>query len=398
MSLRSRIESDLSRVVAFRRDLHQHPELMYQEVRTSQQVEKFVGECGLEMQTGLAGGTGVLGYLPATHWTEDSKTVALRADMDALPIHEETGLEYSSSTDGVMHACGHDGHTAILAGVARALMGETQRMNDVLFLFQPAEEGGAGGKRMVEDGCLDGKLLGKKADVIYGLHGWPSEDTGEFFVCNGPMMAATDSFEVKVLGAGGHAAVPQLATDPIVASAQIVTAIQTIASRNVDPLDAIVFSVTAIHGGMAFNVIPEDVTLRGTMRTLLPETRELGKRRFFEIVEGVAQALGCRVEIDWHEGYPVTANDVWSTDRLRQIAKSVHGADRVNELAKPVMGGEDFSYYGEVCPASFYFVGLKREGDSAPAMVHTPRFDFNDAVIADCVELMSELALQPVNA
>lgn len=396
MSLRTVIDSELNSVVEFRHDLHQHPELMYQETRTSRRVVEFVGEALPSLKPGLAGGTGVLGYLPATDWTPDSKTVALRADMDALPILEETGLAYASQTPGVMHACGHDGHTAILAGVARTLAKIDHRKNDVLFLFQPAEEGGAGGKRMVEDGCLSGGVFGRKADVIYGLHGWPSEPVGEFYVCNGPMMAATDSFEVTVFGSGGHAAVPQFTNDPIVAASHVISALQTVASRNVDPLDSIVFSVTAIHGGEAFNVIPENVVIRGTMRTLLPETRVLGRQRFHDIVTGVSQSLGCRAEIDWHEGYPVTANDVWSTDRFRRIASDVHGAERVNELQKPVMGGEDFSYYGAECPATFYFVGLMRDGDQNPAMVHTPRFDFNDAVIADCVELMCELAMRPV--
>ena len=394
MPLRQNIEADAPTIVEFRHDLHQHPELMYEEERTSSQVQKLIQETGIDFKPGLAGGTGILAYLPATE--PGGKTVALRADMDALPIHEETNLPYANQTPGKMHACGHDGHTAILAGTLRALVKEAHRPNDILFLFQPAEEGGAGGRRMVEDGCLSGGIYGDKVDVIYGLHGWPSEDVGQYFVCDGPMMAATDSFSVTIEGAGGHAAVPHMATDPVVATAQIISAIQTIASRNVSPLDSIVFSVTAVHGGEAFNVIPERVEFRGTMRTLLHETRHLGKSRFHQIVTSLAEGMGCRANIDWKEGYPVTSNDSWSTDRFRSIARDLHGSDRLHELPDPVMGGEDFSYYGEQCPATFFFVGLKRPGDESPAMVHTPRFDFNDAVIPDCIEMMSTLALKPV--
>lgn len=397
MPLKENIARDLPKVVSLRHDLHQNPELMYQEERTSTQVQSVLKETGIDFKSGLAKGTGILAYLPATERSSQTKTVALRADMDALPIHEETNLPYASQSPGIMHACGHDGHTAILTGAVRALVQEAHRKNDVLFLFQPAEEGGAGGQKMVEDGCLSGGIFGQKADVIYGLHGWPSEDVGQFFTCNGPMMAATDSFEVRIQGTGGHAAVPQYTQDPVVATAQIISAIQTIASRNVDPLDSIVFSVTAVHAGEAFNVIPEESMFRGTMRTLLHETRHLGRSRFHQIVTSVAEGFGCRAQIDWHEGYPVTANDPWSTDRFRQIAASTHGPERLNELKNPVMGGEDFSYYGAECPATFFFVGLKRPGDSNPAMVHTPRFDFNDAVIPDCIEMFCQLALQPVS-
>lgn len=394
MPLRQTIESDLPKITAFRHDLHQNPELMYEEERTSAQVQKALQETGIDFKPGLAGGTGVLAYLPATE--PGGKTVALRADMDALPIHEETNLPYASQTPGKMHACGHDGHTAILVGTVRALMAETNRRNNVLFLFQPAEEGGAGGRRMVEDGCLSGGVYPAKADVIYGLHGWPSEDVGQFFTCNGPMMAATDQFTVRLKGKGGHAAAPHETNDPMMAAVQIVSALQTIASRNADPLDAIVVSVTALHGGTAFNVIPEEVEFKGTMRTLLHETRHLGKSRFHQLVTSIAEGFGIQAQIDWHEGYPVTANDPWATDRFRQIAAETHGPERLHELKNPVMGGEDFSYYGAECPATFYFVGLKRPGDQNPAMVHTPRFDFNDAVIPDCIQLMSQLALQEV--
>ncbi|MDI9636618.1 amidohydrolase [Kamptonema cortianum] len=393
--LRQHIAADHEYLTKLRRDIHQQPELMYEEVETSARVVKELESIGVQFRAGLAGGTGVLGYIPATG--DRKATVALRADMDALPIHEETGLPYSSQTPGKMHACGHDGHTAILVGVARALSKLQNRDNDVLLVFQPAEEGGAGGRRMCEDGVLDGSVIGTPADVIYGLHGWPENQQGKFFWKVGPMMAATDQFTVKIHGKGGHAAAPHSTRDPIVAISQIVTALQTIASRNTNPLDSIVVTVGALNGGSAFNVIPESMTLMGTMRTLLPETRVAGKNRFYEIVEGIASSMGCEAEIKWNEGYPVTANDEEATKRFIHLAEQKFGSHRVEELHAPVMGGEDFSFYGAHVPASFYFVGLQREGDSNPALVHTPQFDFNDAVIPDCVEMMCTLALEPVN-
>jgi len=389
--LRKRIDEDANYLTELRHDIHKCPELMYEEVQTSKRVQAELSEVGVQFVGGLAKGTGVLGYLPATQ--PGGKTIALRADMDALPIHEETGLPYASQTPGKMHACGHDGHTAILVGVARALVREESRPNDVLFVFQPAEEGGAGGKAMCEDGVLDGRILGNKADMIYGLHGWPEEAQGEIFWKVGPMMAATNQFTIYVRGKGGHAAAPHTTIDPIIAATMIVTSLQSIASRNVNPLDSIVVSVTSIHGGTAFNVIPEEVELKGTMRTLLAETRIFGKERIYAIAEGVAAAMGCSVDIVWTEGYPVTANELGATENVKRVASEVIGRDRVKELAAPVMGGEDFSFYGEIIPATFYFMGLRKPGVTEAASVHTPRFDFNDAVISDCVEVMCRLAL-----
>lgn len=389
--LRNRIDGDAEYLASLRHDIHKHPEVMYEEVETSKRVQSELKNIGVEFVAGLAKGTGVLGFLPATQ--PGGKTVALRADMDALPIHEETGLPYASQIPGKMHACGHDGHTAILVGIARALAKEENRPNDVLFLFQPAEEGGAGGKAMCEDGCLHGKVIGTSADIIYGLHGWPEEAQGELFWRVGPMMAATNQFTIKILGRGGHAAAPHATVDPIVAASHLVTSLQSIASRNVNPLDSIVVSVTTFNAGSAFNVIPEEATIKGTMRTLLPETREFGKERIYAIAEGVAAAMGCRVEIDWTEGYPVTANEEGATENVKRIGSSVLGSEKVKQLAAPVMGGEDFSFYGEHIPAAFYFMGLRKPGVDEMPSVHTPRFDFNDAVIPDCVEMMCRLAL-----
>lgn len=392
--IRESILADHAALTEIRREIHRHPELMFQEHNTSAIVQRELSKIGVEFVAGLAKGTGVLGYLPATE--PGGSTIALRADMDALPITEDTGVPYTSECPGVMHACGHDGHTAILIGVARALAKETVRRNNVLFVFQPAEEGGAGGEQMCLDGCLDGSRLGTKADVIYGLHGWPEVEKNRLLWKVGPMMAATNEFRIRVNGRGGHAAAPHLTIDPVVAAAQIIVALQSIAARNIDPLDSIVFTVGAIHGGEANNVIPDYVDLRGTMRTLRAETQEYGEQRFREVVNGIATAMGCTVEIQWPGGYPVTFNEKTATLRFRQLAEAKYG-DMVEELVNPVMGGEDFSYYGAYVPACFYFLGLRRDGDENPASVHTPRFDFNDEVIPTAVEMMTELALQPLD-
>lgn len=393
--IRVLIQDLMPDLVEFRHDLHMHPELMYEENRTCEQVRHGVVRAGAEYVGGLAGGTGLVAWLPATSESENSKTVALRADMDALPIHEETSLPYASKTPGKMHACGHDGHTTILLGALNVLAKTTDRTNNVLFVFQPAEEGGAGADRLVKEGILEGKVIGKPVDVMYGLHGNPWIPQHHFTVRNGPMMAATDEFAVTLHGSGGHAAMPHRTADPVVALVQIVSAIQSICSRNVSPLDSIVFSTTTLSAGHAHNVIPDSCKFGGTMRTLLPETRVLGERRFREIVEGISSAMGCKAEIEWREGYPVTINDTWATDRFRKIANHMV-RDRVSEEPEPTMGGEDFSYYGYKVPACFYFAGLKRENDESPAGLHTSRFDFNDEIIPDCIEMMCELALQEV--
>lgn len=389
------VADEIALLTAFRHELHANPELMYEEHRTASRVAEELSRAGIQHKTGLAGGTGVLGFLPSGR--PGAPTVALRADMDALPIHEETGLPYASKNPGRMHACGHDGHTTILLGAARALNQLVDRPNDVLLLFQPAEEGGAGAKRMCEDGCLDGSLFGSRPAAVFGLHGNPLIEQGVFTVREGAMLAATDEFRVSVAGKGGHAAMPHLGADPVVAVAQIVSALQTVASRNVSPLDSIVFSVTVLEAGMAHNVIPDQAAFAGTMRTLLPETRTLGKERFYQTVVGIAAAMGCQGKVEWHEGYPVTKNDAWATGHFRRVAEGVIGKDRLREEEHPTMGGEDFSFYGEHAPACFFFVGLRREGDEAPALLHTPRFDFNDAVIADSVATMVALATSDVS-
>ncbi|MCK6591165.1 MAG: amidohydrolase [Fimbriimonadaceae bacterium] len=382
-------------VLDLRHDLHAHPELAYQERRTSAVVERELAAAGVESVAGLAGGTGVLGWLPATDNPASAPTIALRADMDALPIHEATGKPYASQHEGVMHACGHDGHTSILLGAARTLAHSTRRPNNVLLLFQPAEEGGAGGQKMVQDGVLSGKVLGKPADMIFGLHGWTTLPLGKLATRVGPMMAATNTFEVVLEGRGGHAAAPHTTRDPIAAAAYLVTALQSLASRNADPLDSLVVTVGQIDGGSAVNIIPEFARIRGTVRTLLPETRATIAQRFREVCEGVAQAFGMTASIDWVEGYPVTSNHATAVGRFMEVVGEELGTDSVSDQGEQTMGGEDFSFYGTECPACFFQLGLIPPGEDGYASVHTPQFDFNDDAIPYGIRAMVALAVRP---
>jgi len=393
---RSVVRDQISHIKAVRHELHRHPELGYEETRTSEIVRRELEALGVEFKAGLAGGTGVLGWIPATSNPDGAKTVALRADMDALPISEATAKPYASENPGVMHACGHDGHTSILIGTARTLSAMPERPNNVLLVFQPAEEGGAGGERMCADGCLDGSILGKPADVIYGLHGWTDIPLGCVSTRNGPILAATDEFSVTIRGAGGHAAYPHYCTDPVVIAAHIVTALQTIASRRADPLDSVVCTVGAIHAGDANNVIPDSCEIRGTIRTLRSPTRAMAEAEFRRIVKGVADSLGAKAEIDWHVGYPVTENHTEPTERFRAVARRALGDDKVLEFENPGMGGEDFSFYGQHVPACFYLLGLLPHGQKQMAKLHTPEFDFNDEALPIGIEMMARLATEPV--
>lgn len=397
-SLRSLIAAELPRARNIRRDLHAHPELAYQEKRTSLLVSRELTEMGVAHVAGLAGGTGVLAYIPATRPGADARgSIALRADMDALPIAENTGVPYASTIPGVMHACGHDGHTANLLAVARVLTQTPDRPNPVTLLFQPAEEGGGGGKRMCDDGALSGAKIGPPVRRIFGLHGWPQFEVGTVGSRPGPMLAATDNFTVQILGEQAHAAYPQLGKDPILATAHIVTALQSICSRNVKPQDSIVVTVSMVNGGVAHNVIPRSVQFVGTMRTLKPDIRTLGKRRFFEIVEGLALAMGCRAAIKWDEGYPVTHNDPATTDLFFNLARDTFGQQRVVHVPEPSLGGEDFSYYGHHVPACFFMLGVKPPGRESFPSLHQPEYDFNDDALEVGIEMMCRLALDPSN-
>jgi hippurate hydrolase len=393
VTVKSLIEGELPSLVALRRDLHAHPELSYEERRTSEVVQRELAAIGVEFKPGLGKGTGVLGYLPATQPTSRG-AVALRADMDALPIEEKTGKAYSSCTSGVMHACGHDGHTTILIGAARVLS-KMERPRPVAFVFQRAEVGGGGADVMCKEGVLAGEPgggIGAPVETIFGLHGWPNFELGKVASKPGPLLAATDDFVVTIRGTGSHAAYPQFARDAILTSAQIITALQSIVSRNVPPLDSVVVSVGAINAGTADNIIPETVRFIGTVRTVSRTMRALAKTRFYEIVEGTAAAMGCRAEISWREGYPVTSNDAAATERFFEIARATVGEDRVETVEAPTMGGEDFSYYGQYAKACFFLLGLRPKGVKEYPTLHQPDFDFNDDALAPGIEMMCALA------
>ena len=390
------VDADLDRLTALRRELHTQPELSNNEHATAKRIAAELGEIGLETRTGLAtNGTGVIAYLPATSPT--STTIALRADIDALPITESTGKPWASTTAGVMHACGHDGHTAILLGAARVLAGLDSRPHNVLFIFQPAEEDGGGADVMCQQGALKGAAgggLGEPVTRIFGLHGWPRMPLGQVGTRPGPLMASTDDFDVRIIGKGGHAAMPHLACDPIVAASAVVIALQTIASRNINPNEAGVITVGQFAAGTANNIIPEIARIVGTIRSLNNETRRILGDRFRAVVQDTAAAHGCTADIAWHPGYPVTANDRDCTEHFFEVARSTLGEDRVELVHEPSMGGEDFSYYGHHVPACFFLLGLLPEGadaDEVP-LLHQPGFDFNDEALPVGVRLMCALA------
>jgi hippurate hydrolase len=370
MPIVNRVAELADEVAAWRQDFHEHPELLFEVHRTAGIVADKLREFGCdEVVTGI-GRTGVVGVIKGRRG--EGPTIGLRADMDALPIPEATTVKYKSKTPALMHACGHDGHTAMLLGAARYLTETRNFAGTAVVIFQPAEEGGGGGREMVADGVMD--KFGVKQ--VYGMHNAPGIPVGAFAIRSGAIMASADRFEVEITGHGGHAAKPNDCIDPIVAGSQIVNALQTIASRNVDPIDSIVVSVTQFHSGTANNIIPQTAHLTGTIRALKNETRALAKKRFHEIVEGVCALNGCTVRIDFEDGYPVTINHADETDFAIKVAREVAGTDRVMAGMPPVMGAEDFSYMLEARPGAFIFIG-----NGATAGLHHPEYDFNDAAI-----------------
>lgn len=359
-------------IMAWRRHLHAHPELMYDVHGTAAFVAERLREFGCdEVATGL-GRTGVVGVIKGRKpGAGDLKVIGLRADMDALPIEEETNLPYASKTPGKMHACGHDGHTAMLLGAARYLAETRNFAGDAVVIFQPAEEGGAGADAMIKDGLMERF----KIEQVYGMHNGPGLPVGSFALRPGPIMAATDAIDIRIEGLGGHAARPHKCIDSVLVGAQLVTALQSIVSRTVDPLDSAVISVCEFHAGNARNVIPQIAELKGTVRTLTPEVRDLVERRVREVVAGVAQQTGARIDLVYERGYPVTVNHPEQTDIATRIASDVAGAANVHAVP-PMMGAEDFAYMLEARPGAFIFVG---NGDSAG--LHHPAYNFNDEAI-----------------
>ena len=387
-------QTEIQYLTEIRHDLHAHPELGYKEHRTSEVVQRELQKAQIEFKAGLAHGTGVLGYLPATNSDpKTAKTIALRADMDALPILENTNLPYASQNSGVMHACGHDGHTTILIGTARRLAQTASRNNNILFIFQPAEEGGAGGQAMCVDGVLSGKIFDKKADCIFGLHDYPFLEVGQIITRKGAMMASADSFRLRITGKGGHGAMPHMGIDPIVTASHIITALQTVASRNVSPIDSVVVTIGKFDAGTAHNIIPNFADLFGTIRTLNETTRPFAKQRVIDLVHGIASSFGAKAEFFWEVGYPVTVNDPAMVDHVRKTLKPVLGNGLLEYDVEPTMGGEDFSFYGHHVPACFFWLGIKNSSNEVYPNLHAAEFNFNDAAIESGVKAMTALAL-----
>ena len=387
--LKEAVDEIMPGVVADRRDLHEHPELAFQETRTAGVVAERLAALGVEeIRTGIAE-TGVTGLIRGGRGA--GKTVLLRADMDALPIVEENAVDYVSRHPGVMHACGHDAHTAILLATARIL---TERRHEfagaVKLLFQPAEELPPGGaKPMIDAGVLEDPTV----DAAFGLHINQDGPLGTIEVRPGPAMAAADRFTVTIQGKGGHGARPQDAVDPIVVGSQIVVALQTLVAREVDPIESAVVSVCAFLAGEAFNVIPDTAELRGTVRTFTPENRDLLERRIGEVVRGVVTALRAEATVDYRRGYPATINDPAMTDLVRAAAAEVVGAGKVIEGA-PMMGAEDFSYFLERVPGSYFFVGSRNEERGLVWGQHHPRFDLDEAAMAVGIEALVRTTLR----
>ncbi len=370
-----RIRAYHSELTGIRQDIHAHPELGFTEQRTSDLVAARLTSWGIEVHRGIAK-TGLVGVVKGRQSTS-GRAVGLRADMDCLPMHELGNMPYKSVNPGCMHACGHDGHTTMLLGTARYLA-ETRNFNGTAYLiFQPAEEGGGGGRVMVEEGLFDRF----PADEIYALHNWPSLPPGKIAVRPGPMMAATDEIQITVRGKGGHAAMPHLGVDPVVLSAHIITALQTVASRNVNPVDALVISITSMQTSQVgtFNVIADAVTLCGTIRTFRPETRDLAEKRLHEIVAGVAAALGGSAEIQYHRNYPATVNTEREAAFAAKVGEKVFGPGNVITDVDPTMGGEDFSYMLLARPGAYVWLG--QGGGPMSCFLHNPNYDFNDDVI-----------------
>ncbi|TDE40189.1 M20 aminoacylase family protein [Antarcticimicrobium sediminis] len=373
MPVKNRFAELQDEITAWRRDLHENPEILFETHRTSAMVADKLKAFGCdEVVTGI-GRTGVVGVIKGKS-DRSGKVIGLRADMDALPINEATGLDYASKTPNAMHACGHDGHTAMLLGAAKYLSETRNFDGTVVVIFQPAEEGGGGGKEM----CDDGLMARWGIQEVYGMHNWPGLPTGKFAIRPGAFFAATDQFDIHFEGKGGHAAKPHETVDTTVMAAQAVTALQTIASRNADPIDQVVVSVTSFEtSSKAFNVIPQKVHLKGTVRTMSKDMRAMAETRISEICNGIAATFGGTVVVDYHRGYPVMVNSEDQTEFAAEVARKVSGGC---DEAPMVMGGEDFAFLLEERPGAYILVG---NGDTA--MVHHPEYNFNDeAIPAGC--------------
>jgi amidohydrolase len=372
MPIVNRVADLHAEIAAWRHDLHAHPELLYEVHRTAASVADKLQAFGCDEVVAGIGRTGVVGVIKGNRAGGVRKVIGLRADMDALPLQEANELPYKSTVPGKMHACGHDGHTAMLLGAAKYLAETRNFAGTAVVIFQPAEEGGAGGLAMVKDGLMDRFGI----EEVYGMHNFPGLPVGEFSIRSGAIMASTDNLTIEIEGVGGHAARPHFAVDPVLVGAQIVNNIQSIVSRNIDPLDAAVVSICVFQAGHADNVIPQTARLRGTARSLRPEVRDLLGKRLHEVVEATAKVHGATAKLNLRRGYPVLRNHERETAFAASIAGEIAGTEHVDTDMAPVMGAEDFSYMLEARPGAFIFVG---NGDTAG--LHHQSYDFNDDII-----------------
>ena len=367
INIKKEIQKISEHIYSYRRDFHQYPELSFQEYRTAETISKHLESFGIEYRTGV-GKTGVVGEIVFG----DGPTIALRADMDALPIQEVGDLKYKSKNEGVMHACGHDGHMAILLGAANALSkNQKLKKGKVRFIFQPAEEGAGGARYMIKDGCLD------QVDEIYGLHLWNYQPVGEIGVKNGPIMAAADMFDIIIKGKGGHGATPQGTVDAIVVASNLITMLQTIVSRNTNPLDNTVVTIGEINGGQNFNVIADEVRLTGTTRAYTENNRNMIKKRMQDIIDGVSKSFGAEIVLKYKEGYPPTVNHEDPTKLVLEASSMVVGKGAGYPYLS--MGGEDFSYYLQKVPGCFFFVGSAPDKNNILSTPHhCSHFDIDE--------------------
>ena len=372
MELIEEIKQFHDEMTSWRREIHQYPELGFEENRTSDFVAKKLKEFGIEVYRGLAK-TGVVGKIS----NGDGPSIGLRADMDALPLEEKNSFVHASTYPGKMHACGHDGHTAMLLGAAKYLASNKNYHGTINFIFQPAEEGLGGAELMLKEGLFDKFPM----DSVYGLHNWPGMAAGYFGIGTGPMMASADFFDLTIIGRGGHAAMPEHCIDPIIVASHVISALQTIPSRNTHPVDSVVISVTKIHAGDAYNIIPDSVGINGTVRTFLQETQSELQSSILRIVEGVCNAFGAKCELNYMKGYPATINSINESEISEKAAIDLVGREKIQRNPIPSMVTEDFSYMLQAKPGCYVWLGTGTGKGDPGCMLHSSNYDFNDDVL-----------------
>lgn len=380
-------QETLADVTAFRHECHQYPELTWQEQATASRVAKELRAIpGIAVTDGWAR-FGVCGVIEGQH---KGPTIALRADMDALPLDEKTNVEYRSQHPGVMHACGHDGHMANLLGAAKVLVQLREHLHGrVKLIFQPAEEGGGGAREL----CEAGILRNPDVDVIFGLHGWPEAPCGQIWLKEGPLLASNTEIAVTVRGKGCHAAMPHLGTDQVLIAARMIDQLQAVAARMVAPTEPIALSITRFQGGQATNIIPDEVRFSGTLRTVNPDTRDLCAQKINSLLNGIAQAHGVHVDVELRSVYPETINHPEPTQWVKTVAEQLWSADKVKMLPAPTMGAEDFSFYLQQVPGAFFFLGMNEGAPGEHPPLHHPQYDFSDRALPTGIQLFCHLAL-----